>query len=307
MSSPIHVNDSIQAIDGTSWLIGEKILLSRQPSPPTNPNQPSWSDGRGAFFVLSNAPSPLPQFEAHSADSTELPRVYAAGDQSAVWRAGEAFIKAQNLTHPKRTREHTTLEFLQSKELFDFKIPHVLYHGEWDGRYYMIVSRVPGQTLTEAWPTMDEELRQYYVHRVADLCAKMAEWKGEAICGVDGGQLTELYLSKGKGVDPEILKENCVGMGMDVSCLVFYHCDLGPGNILVEPDNNRGIGIIDWETAGYVPREWVRTKFHLSSGMDFPDVEDMQKKSDWRRLVSRRLAEMGITEAIKGWVTFQDA
>jgi hypothetical protein len=28
--------------------------------------------------------------------------------------------------------------------------------------------------------------------------------------------------------------------------------------------------MIDWETAGYVPREWVRTKFHLSSGMDFP-------------------------------------
>lgn len=303
MSSPTHVNDSIQAINGTSWLIGGKLLLSRQASPSPNTSQPSWGDGSGGCFVLSDAPSPLPQCQPHPADSTELPRVYAAGDQSAVWRAGEAFIKTQDLLNPKRTREHVTLEFLHGKKPLDFRIPNVLYHGEWDGRYYIIVSRVPGRTLAEAWPTMDEELRQHYVHRVAELCENLAEWKGEAICGVDGGQLTELYLRKGKGLDPEILEENCIGIGMDVSSLVFYHCDLGPGNIIVEPDNNRGIGIIDWETAGYVPREWVRTKFHLSTGMDFPDVEDMHK-SDWRRLVSRRLATIGFEEVIEGWLAF---
>ncbi|KAK4159715.1 kinase-like domain-containing protein [Cladorrhinum sp. PSN259] len=306
MSPPVHVNDSIQAIDSTSWLIGEKLLLSRQVSPSSNPNQPSWSDGRGTFFVLSDAPSPLPQHQPHPADSTELPLVYAAGDLSAVWRAGEAFIKARDLSSPQSTREHATLEFLQGKKPLDFMIPNVLYHGEWDGRYYIIVSRIPGQTLTEAWPTMDEELRQHYVDRVAELCAKMAEWKGEAICGVDGGQLTELYLSKGKTLDLEILQENCVEIGMDVSSLVFYHCDLGPGNVIVEPNNNRGIGIIDWETAGYVPREWVRTKFHLSSGMDFPDVEDIHK-SDWRRLVSRKLAAIGFEEVINGWLALPRA
>ncbi|KAK4159076.1 hypothetical protein QBC43DRAFT_327988, partial [Cladorrhinum sp. PSN259] len=210
-----HINDSIQAINSTSWLIGEKLLLSR------------------AFFVLSDTPSPLPQHQPHPADSTdsELPRVYAA-------------------------RDH---------------------------RYYIIVSRIPGQTLTEAWPTIDKELRQ-----------------------VDGGQLTELYLSKGKTLDPEILQENCVRIGMDVSSLVFYHCDLGPGNILIKPDNNRRIGIIDWETAGYVPREWVWTKFHLSSGMDFPDMEDIHK-SDWRRLVSRKLAAMGFEEVINGWLALPSA
>jgi predicted unusual protein kinase regulating ubiquinone biosynthesis (AarF/ABC1/UbiB family) len=114
-------------------------------------------------------------------------------------------------------------------------------------------------------------------------------------------------LRKDKTLDPEILKEKCIGIDMDVSSLVFYHCDLGPGNILVEPDINRGIGIIDWETAGYVPREWVRTKFHLSSGMDFPDVEDMHHKSDWRRLVSRELAAMGFKEVIDGWSAFPSA
>lgn len=128
---------------------------------------------------------------------------------------------------------------------------------------------------------MDEELRLYYVHRVAARCEKMAEWNGKEISGVDGGQLTELYLRKDKSLVLDVLRDNCIGIGMDVSSLVFYHCDLGPGNILVEPDDDRGISIIDWEVAGYVPREWIRTKYHLSSALNFPDVEGPEK-SDWR-------------------------
>jgi serine/threonine protein kinase len=93
-------------------------------------------------------------------------------------------------------------------------------------------------------------------------------------------------------------------MGMDTSCLVFYHCDLGPTNILVDPDSG-GIGIIDWEIAGYVPKEWVRTKFQLSSGMGFPTGDDEDARRDWRRMVARELQAMGFPEAIDGWLGFQ--
>jgi hypothetical protein len=96
---------------------------------------------------------------------------------------------------------------------------------------------------------MDEELRQYYVHSVAEIYERMTRWEGEAISGVDGGQLTEPYLRRSKSLVPRIRRDNCIGIGMDVSSLVFYDCDLGPRNILVEPEN-RGIGIIDWEVAG---------------------------------------------------------
>lgn len=58
-------------------------------------------------------------------------------------------------------------------------------------------------------------------------------------------------------------------MCMDVSSFLFYHCDLGPGNILADPAKS-SIGTADWELAGYVPREWIKTKFNLSSGMDLP-------------------------------------
>ena len=45
----------------------------------------------------------------------------------------------------------------------------------------------------------------------------------------------------------------------------------------------------------------MRTKFHLSSGMDFPDGEE-SGRSDWRRLVASKLAEMGFEEVVDGWM-----
>lgn len=66
-------------------------------------------------------------------------------------------------------------------------------------------------------------------------------------------------------------------MSMDVSRLVFYHCDLGPTNILVDISTG-SLDIIDWELAGYVPIEWVRTKFRISAGMDFNYGNEYSKR-----------------------------
>ncbi|KAK3326852.1 hypothetical protein B0H66DRAFT_530840 [Apodospora peruviana] len=153
---------------------------------------------------------------------------------------------------------------------------------------------------------MDEVTRRYYVRRVAEICWNLAEWTNDAICGVDRQQLLEVYLSKGNSpdrLDGQQLLQNCRQMSMDISSFVFYHYDLGPGNILVDPVK-RSIGTIDWELAGYVPREWVKTKFNLSAGMDFPTGEE-SGRSDWRRLVARQLAELGFTDAIDAWLEFR--
>jgi hypothetical protein len=153
---------------------------------------------------------------------------------------------------------------------------------------------------------MDDTQRQHYIDRIASICLQLAErWKGDTISGVDGCVLANAMLAKNdnpQSFAPQRLLAHCTKMGMDITKPVFYHCDLGPTNILVDPANNPcALGIIDWETAGYVPREWVRTKFHLSSGMDFPDGDE-SGKSDWRRLVARKLGELGFEEVIDGWV-----
>jgi hypothetical protein len=50
---------------------------------------------------------------------------------------------------------------------------------------------------------------------------------------------------------------------------------MGPTNIIVEDKPNTGaIGVIDFEVAGYLPRDWVRTKFRLSPGMNLSDKDN---------------------------------
>lgn len=222
----------------------------------------------GGHFALSTAPKPLPDSKPLTEDSSSsISIVHAVDNQAAVWRAGEAFIKAHHMEYPDVTREHVTLQFLKDQKPQGFEFPSVLYYFESGPRYFLLVSRVPGQLLGEAWPSLDETMRQYYVAKVADVCNSLAKWKGDMISGVDGHQLLERYLVKGNSkmadaLSPQQLLKNCTEMSMDISTLVFYHCDLGPTNLLVNALTG-SLGIIDWELAGYVPVEWVRTKFRL--------------------------------------------
>jgi hypothetical protein len=74
---------------------------------------------------------------------------------------------------------------------------------------------------------------------------------------------------------------------MDTSTFVFYHCDLGLTNLLVDISTG-SLGIINWGLASYVPIEWVRTKFQLLSGIYFK-YRDEDSKKDWRRRVAAHL------------------
>ncbi|KND90419.1 hypothetical protein TOPH_05013 [Tolypocladium ophioglossoides CBS 100239] len=137
-------NESIREIDGDSWLIADKLLLSRQCLP--SPDQPSWSDGNGLFYVLSEATGPRPESRPLS-EASELQKVYDTGNVSAVWRVGEAFFKGP----------------------LGFDIPKVHFHAEFNGRYYIVTSRSPGQPLSEAWPNVDGPTKQDYLHRLANI------------------------------------------------------------------------------------------------------------------------------------------
>lgn len=299
MDATYAVNESIRETTDGSWILAEKLLLSRQSSPSSS--QPSWSDGENSFFVLSEATGPMPESRPLS-NTSIIRKVYDAGAASAVWRVGEAFIKVKKLLVPKATREHVTLEFLHHhKASLSFDIPYVHYHAEVDGRYYLVTSRLPGQTLGEAWPGMDERTKQHYVDRIATICEQLAVLKGDSITGVDGHHISDLWLS-GFGendCDPQHLVNNCKDVGMDCSSFVFYHCDLGPGNIVLNLAED-SIAILDWEIAGFVPREWIHTKFYFCSGLDLP-FGDEDERVDYRRRMIGGLEAMGSLEVAEKW------
>lgn len=154
---------------------------------------------------------------------------------------------------------------------------------------------MPGRTLANAWPTLDEKWKRHYVNAVVRVCETLESWKGDRIGGVDGKGIPEQYLVKcgaDYNYDAENLLKACESMCMDCFDFVFYHADLGPGNIIVEDIPETGsVGIIDWEIAGYFPRGWIRTKFLISSGLDLPSsVED---EHWWRWEVQEALGRRG--------------
>ncbi|KAI0537384.1 kinase-like domain-containing protein [Xylaria digitata] len=295
------IGNSFRQIDDNSWLVAGSLLLCRKPVPDSE--LASWSDGNGGFFVLSAA-STTPSETQPLSSTGEIRKVYDAGGVSAVWRVGEAFIKLKEMLSSDATKEHTTLEYLRDRQPLNFRIPDIYYHTDLGNRYLIVLGRLAGRTLNDAWDEMEDTARQEYVCRIAKICMELATWEGEIIGGVDGKQLTDLYLLKSSAevdFNPDHLLKNCKEIGMDCSSLVFYHCDLGPGNIILD-ECDGSIGIIDWETAGYVPREWIRTKFRCSSGLDLSERAGQSvPRTDWRRRVSQELERLGFSDVVEHW------
>ncbi len=278
-----HIRESIRLLANGSWAIGGRLMLTRAIS------GNAWTDNDGTGYQITEPQQPV--LDSQPLSSTgEIQLVHDVADASAVFSIGEsAFCKVKIITTPEATREHVTLSWLH-QHAWSFAIPTVFHHAEFDGRYYIFLSRVPGETLDAVWNNLLEPTRDLLAKKIAYICKELAVPASQpipSISGADGNFLTERYLG-GEDCSPPSLQRSCAEMGMDCSALVFYHCDLGPTNILVDVATC-SIGIIDWETAGFVPVEWIQTKFRVSAGMDLSGGDTV----DWRRRVSRHLDRAG--------------
>ncbi|GAM88508.1 hypothetical protein ANO11243_065410 [Dothideomycetidae sp. 11243] len=305
------VRDSIKQIDQDQWLIAGLFILTRTKAP-----RPGFlwesADGRHYYSVCA-ARDPLPTAVALPLNVFE--KVHDAGDASAVWDLGEAFLKV-NMVHDRKdaTDEPTTLRWLAEQKNLSFDFPKVLYYMQHEERIYLIVTRVPGKTLDVVWPSYNDDEKHRCVARVTDIIEELARWRSDSIVGIDGAQFAEPWLDmqlKHRAVhnySPEAMQEVCEKLGMDCSTFVFCHCDLGPYNIIIDGSPEK-VGIIDWEMAGYAPLAWIRTKFGVSWALEFdwrPDEDPTQpstrrRQKEWRILMAQHLGEMGFPEVMDTW------
>lgn len=117
-----------------------------------------------------------------------------------------AHLKVMTRQEVSATREHVTHEALHRKRV-SFVIPEILYHGEREGRYYLLVTTVPGRTVFELWSSMSEEVKRRCVSLVAGICKELAVWRGDTFGGIDGRQLCDCYLVTGEE-EPDFSHEN---------------------------------------------------------------------------------------------------
>ncbi|KAJ6179352.1 hypothetical protein N7519_009813 [Penicillium mononematosum] len=296
----VPVRESIKQVDENTWLNGAFILLHRSSG---YSDTATWYDRDDDLsYTLTDAPNPAPTFVPLPRGHPNIVLVYDAGDCSDVWSIGNSAFCKVKLRVSGTTREATTLDFIRKKQP-GFETPTILHQAESDGRSYLFMGRVPGRTLAEAWPTLEEKWKFHYVDAVVKICQTLEGWKGNMLGGVDGNHIPEQYLIKNGGehnFHPESLRQTCESIGMDCSEFVFCHPDLGPGNIIVEDVPRVGsVGIIDWEIAGYYPRGWIRTKFRICSGLDIPNP--MKEQHWWRREVQKSLGEHGFEDYSEKW------
>jgi hypothetical protein len=90
---------------------------------------------------------------------------------------------------------------------------------------------------------------------------------------------------------------------MDCSSFVFFHADLGPSNIMVMDDPQSGrLGIIDFETSGFLPRGWVKTKLRVSPGLGLSSAVTDTPPTYWRSEVQKALGPRGFEDYPEGYM-----
>ncbi|KAF5722452.1 kinase-like domain-containing protein [Fusarium mundagurra] len=288
----------LEEIDDNSWVTGQ-VIISRHAS---EPDGPCWGDGEGAFFTVSEAPSPKPQTRPLS-DSCPIVEMSNGRVTSVmgIFEVGHAFLTIhQNVGTP----EHITLEWLAEKDL-SFQVPEVYYHGVHGDRYYLVYSAMPsGRNLVHAWAeNKDYATMLRWTNQIADACVELSKWSGSAITGVDGGLLVDQYLYKptteyASVHDPENIRETCQEIPLDCSELVFALDNVHPLAFTV---NEQGlVGISSWRHAGFVPKDWVGTKVYSNSIFHSVDAcRELWTEADfsnWGHLIKEAFRKRGFKD-----------
>jgi len=294
----VHIYESLKQIDSDTWRIGSFILHRTSGSSATA----TWTDeSDNSSYTLTKASSSHPPATS-SPNSPHISIIHQCGDASIVWAIGKSAVCKIRYIEKDVTPESVTLNFVQDQRP-SFETPKVLYHAFDEDRSYLFLQRLPGATLDKAWPSLSEQSRMDCVKRVVDICKEMSQWEGNWLGGVDHQYAPEDYLRPKGAKDYSSLQASCETLGMDCSRFFFYHADLGPGNIIVEPESGR-LSIIDFEIAGYFPKAWIRTKFRLSSGMNLSHEATSGDRGEWRKQVQIALGAEGFTdhaEAFMQW------
>lgn len=157
--------------------------------------------------------------------------------------------------------ESKAIQFVQ-QTLPQVPVPGVIHNWVDNDRSLLLLKRVEGTTLRDAWQTMSIHQQEFILDEAVRLCNLFASVTSNRLRSVQCGPVLEPYLAhSGKDTLGPLTvcksKRYFFREGLHPNPEIgsqfhFYHPDLGPGNIIVP--NNRISAIIDWEGAGFYLR-----------------------------------------------------
>lgn len=164
-------------------------------------------------------------------------------------------------------------------------VPKIYCAFIYRGKTYTVMSKITGKMVCHGWRNRSEESKSKILTQLRRMITEIRAIpapKGTSVGSVDGGPFCDCRLPSkllwgpfcttrdfhealADGLDLETVYANLPSELQDLfefykqsnSGLVLTHGDLSCLNILVEGDNV--VGIVDWETAGWLPPYWEYT------------------------------------------------
>ena len=307
---PLFLKESIKQISQNCWLIGSMVCEKTAIKSPDNVIA-AWEEDDDTYILRTpkdheTASPPLTELS----DTVKI--VHEGGTLSVVWTIGrQVFCKAK-LHIPNQESEANTIRFVQ-KVAPQISTPEVIHTWTERDRSFLLLKRIQGSTLRDAWVHLTPSQRTSAVETVARICDLLCQHTSPTLRSVTGKPLLEPFLATPKSelVGP-LTHEECMRHfslpAPDAPALEaefhFYHPDLGPSNIIVS-DEGIVAGIIDWEAAGYYPRFWVATKPAFCPGLDFDPPVAGFEDAEWRRRLRRELEKLGFPQAAVWWMEWR--
>ena len=304
---PLFLKESIKQIGPNSWLIGS-LVCER-----TNTKRPddaiaAWEEDDYTYILRApkdnDIASPPP---TSVSDVIEI--VHEGGTESVVWTIGRQVFCKVKIHIANQESEAHTINFVQ-KVAPQISTPAVIHTWTEHDRSFLLLTRIQGSTLRDAWIHLTPSQRTSAVETVARYCELLARHTSPTLRSVTGKPLLEPFLaiSNFQLLGPlthedcmshfSLPSPDCPALGAEFH---FYHPDLGPSNIIISDDGSLA-GIIDWEAAGYYPRFWIATKPAFAPGLDFdPSVAGFED-FEWRKRLRVELENLGFPQAVGWWV-----
>ena len=305
MTPPIGT--SVHYLAPYRWMLGSLKVCERATTITPLDAIVSWEDGEDTFYLR----------ERGGDDDLLLPEcnirtglIHHGGTSAAVWSIGSStFCKVKAWCEGLES-ENDTIQFV-AKNAPSVPVPEVIHYWvdyNWN-RSFLILKRVGGQTLQDAWPQLSSSQKSQVASQVANYCSKLARITSLRYESATCRGVLEPYITvdaepshpswKPRPLGPFSLEELKSYLFQQSTTyypqvklpFYFYHADLGPSNIMVSA-SGKVMGILDWESAGFYPRYWIVLKPKCSAGFYLKTTEGTKREA-WRDLLRSELMKEG--------------
>jgi hypothetical protein len=292
--------DRLREINQDTWIIQGSVLIERRYFELSKPDSKCWYDPiEAVFYGVSTFPKPLKWTQLPAA-GCPVKLFLDLGNCSARWKIGsQAFLEIGS-SQPEILCDPVPYEKIQ-KQPWSFSIPEVYFHTERDGVYCTVHSVIgDGTTLKDVWDSGDDAWRERVTSRIAHAILEMSAWRGDYTPSWPALPPTE-YLNA-KGLSDDSFHSHLNEAQYDPGRIIFSHNSPALTNIWMSEQGD--LGFYGWQTAGFVPADWVRTKRALV-GYAFGSADwapDLPPASyDWFKKLDVKLSARGLNYDMNLW------